>query len=81
MSEVTYNREDFIRYSDVKKAIATKYCDEHPKDRYGYEDFQEVFRLANKSVINTRDSDQPLGWDESEFFYDRVIDIFTEDNV
>lgn len=76
---IMYNREGFIRFSHVRKQTAEKYCDEHPKEAYGDEDFKAVYYLQERSGWGNGGG--PVGsglWDETMTNDDRLIDIFTK---
>ena len=44
--KVVYDREQFIKLSNFGKKLTTKYCDEHPKEFYDFNDFMQLYYLS-----------------------------------
>ena len=73
--KVTYDREQFIRLSDVGKKLAIKYCDEHPKERYDCDDFIELYHTRRQVEFSGGEKGSSL-WDEHNSNFDRIIEAF-----
>ena len=73
--KVTYDRESFIKLSDVGKKLAEKYCNEHPKEKYDCDDFIELYHMKRQVEFSCGAMGSG-NWDEHNFFFDRIIDLY-----
>ena len=72
--QITYDRDGFIKLSNVKRKTAEKYCDEHPKERYDDSDFNAVYYMEEKMECH-----QVVGsgrWAETDTDRDRLINDY-----
>ena len=73
--KVTYDRDAFIKLSDVGKKLAEQYCNENPKEQYDCEDFIQLYHMKRQIEC----TGGPVGhgyWNETSSDFDRIINAY-----
>lgn len=85
--EVTYNAEQFVQ-SCFGEGIesAKEYVKKHPKEKYGADDFAEVYRMQEikqkaryGSEEHSYDGWYTSGWKEDDISFDRAIKAWEDE--
>ena len=74
--KVVYDREKFIKLSNFGRELTVKYCNEHPKEFYDFDDFMRLYYLSPVIEFNGG----PVGhglWDEHNTSFDRIVNIYS----
>ena len=84
--EVTYNAEEFIQASFGEGIESAKeYVKKNPKEKYGADDFAEVYRMQEikqKARCGAEefhyDVDYSRGWKEDDISFERAVKAWEE---